>query len=125
MRPLKVRDLLPSFAMEMERPVEEVQAVVSFYYKNIRQKLSSLDSVNVQVENLGTFYIKERALNKQIENVQIYHDKLSDSEIKEYERKLDVKRKIDLMKNMVELLSLEKQRRRDVINKRFNNEFKV
>jgi hypothetical protein len=77
------------------------------------------------VENLGTFYIKERALNKHIENIQIYHDKLSDSEIKEYERKLDVKRKIDLMKNMVELLSLEKQRRRDVINKRFNNESKV
>ncbi len=122
MRPLKVRDLLPSFAMEMDRPVEEVQAVVAFYYKTLRQKLTSLETVNVQVENLGTFYIKERALHNQIDKLNNYTNKLSDTDIKQYEIKLQVARKIEMMKNMVELILEEKQRRRVVINKRFNNE---
>jgi hypothetical protein len=122
LRPLKVRDLLPSFAMEMDRPVEEVQAVVAFYYKTLRQKLTSLETVNVQVENLGTFYIKERALHNQIDKLNNYTNKLSDTDIKQYEIKLQVARKIEMMKNMVELILEEKQRRRVVINKRFNNE---
>lgn len=125
MKPLKVRDLLPSFAMEMGRPVEEVQAVVGFYYKTLRQKLTSLDSVNVQVENLGTFYIKERALHGQIDKLNNYTSKLSDKDIKQYAIKIEVMGKIDMMKNMVQLLLEEKQRRREVINKRFNNELKV
>lgn len=125
MRPLKVRDLLPSFAMEMDRSVEEVQTVVAFYYKALRQKLTSLDSVNVQVENLGTFYVKEKALYNQIDKLELYNNKLSDSDIKQYAIKLEVGEKIDVMKNMVQLLMEEKQRRRDVINKRFNNELKV
>lgn len=125
MRPLKVRDLLPSFAMEMDRSVEEVQVVVAFYYKMLRQKLTSLDSVNVQVENLGTFYIKEKALYNQIDKLELYNNKLSDSDIKQYAIKLEVSKKIETMKTMGQLLLEEKQRRRDVINKRFNNELKV
>lgn len=122
MKPLKVRDLLPSFAMEMGRPVEEVQTVIAFYYKTLRQKLSGLESVNIQVENLGTFYIKERALNKYIISSEKYKEKLSDINIREYETKLNVQKRIDAMKNIVELLAKEKLRRKDVINKRFNNE---
>ena len=122
MKPLKVKDLIPSFAMEIDRAVHEVHAVMSFYYKTVRQKLTSLESVNVQVENLGTFYVKERALNKQIDINEKYMNKLSDSDIKQYERKLDVKKKTELMKNMTSLILEEKQRRKEVINKRFNNE---
>jgi len=122
LKPLKVRDLLPSFAMEMGRPVEEVQTVIAFYYKTLRQKLSGLESVNIQVENLGTFYIKERALNKYIISSEKYKEKLSDINIREYETKLNVQKRIDAMKNIVELLAKEKLRRKDVINKRFNNE---
>jgi len=108
--------------MDMGRSVDEVQAVISFYYKTVRQKLSNLESVNVQLENLGTFYIKERALHKQIEKNENYADRLSDNDIKEYERKLEVKKKTDKMRNMVDLVLEEKQRRKEVINKRFNNE---
>jgi hypothetical protein len=108
--------------MEMGRPVEEVQTVIAFYYKTLRQKLSGLESVNIQVENLGTFYIKERALNKYIISSEKYKETLSDINIREYETKLNVQKRIDAMKNIVELLAKEKLRRKDVINKRFNNE---
>ena len=118
-----MRDLLPSFAMEMDRPVDEVQAVVTFYYKTIRQKLSGLESVNVKLENLGTFYIKERSLHSHIEMYEKHMDKIpSDKSIEDYERKQGVKKKVDLMKEMVSKVANERSRRRTVIDKRFNNE---
>ena len=124
MKPLKVRDLLPSFAMEMGRPVDEVQAVISYYYKTLRQKLSALENINMKVENLGTFYIKERALTKGILSSEKYMEKLSDLDIREYETKLSVMKRLDAMRNSVSMLAKEKIRRRTVINKRFNNDSK-
>ena len=117
-----MKDLLPSFAMEMDKPVHEVQAVISFYYKTIRQQLTKLENVNVHLENLGTFYIKERALDSYIERCEEIIEVLSNNTIKEYASKEDYKIKLQKMKNMKDLLLEEKQRRRAVINKRYNNE---
>lgn len=122
MNPSKVRNLIPSFAMDIERPVDEVQAVVSFYYKTLRQKLTALESVNVQVENLGTFYIKEKALDNNIEKCNFIVNKLSDNTLKEYSSKIEYQNKIVKMTGIKEMLSEEKQRRKLVNNKRFGNE---
>jgi hypothetical protein len=122
LRPLKVRDLLPSFAMEMGNPVDEVQAVMSYYYKAIRQRLTQIENVNIHLENLGTFYIKERALNSYIEKCEYIITELSNNSIKEYASKVDYKERLAKVQNMKNILLEEKQRRKDVINKRFNNE---
>lgn len=122
MNPLKVRDLIPSFAMDMNKPVDEVQAVISFYYKTIRQQLTKLENVNVHLENLGNFYIKERALDSYIEKCQNIINELSNNTIKEYASKVDYKDKLIKVQNMKNILLEEKQRRKSVINKRFNNE---
>ena len=110
--------------MDIGRPVDEVQAVMTFYYKNVRQQLSALDTVNLQLENIGTFYVKEKALIKTITSYDKYFNTLSDLKIKEYESKITVKKKIDVMVNMKSLIDDEKLRRKAVINKRFNNELK-
>lgn len=122
MKPFKVKNLLPGYAVDLDRPVDEVQAVINFYYKKVRQKLSALDTVNLQIENLGTFYIKERAIDTAIISNQRYISELSDLKIKEYEIKLEIKKKTDLMLNIKSLLNEERSRRKFVIDKRFNNE---
>ena len=121
MRPQKVKDIIPSFAMEMERPVEEVQAVVSFYYKKVRQVLSNLSSPTVHLENLGNFYIKEKALDKYIDKCTRYVDALNNNIFKEYDSKVSYRTKLDMTKNMKTLLEEERLRRKEVIDKRFNN----
>ena len=124
MNPNKVRNLIPSFAMDIGRPVEEVQTVISFYYKTLRQKLTALDSVNVQVENLGKFYIKEKALDSNIEKCNIIVEKLSNNTLKEYSSKVDYQGKIVKMNAMKEKIAEEKERRKEVITKRFGDESK-
>lgn len=122
MRPTKVKDLLPGFAMKMNRPVEEVSAVVSFYYKNLRSKLSSLTYPSVQIENLGTFYIKERALDSELTKIQLFIDKLSSLTISEHALKQRLRQRYELMNAVKQMLNVERQRRVEIIQKRFGNE---
>ena len=123
MHPLKtIKDLVPSFAMEMGRPVEEVTAVMSYYYKRIRATASQLDCVNIHLENLGNFYIKERALDATIEKYERFIVMLSDNKINEYASKLSAADKLALMQKTKAILDNERSRRKLVIDKRFNNE---
>lgn len=122
MHPSKLRNLIPSFAMEMERPVDEVEAVTNFFYKTLRAKLSELSNTTVHVHNLGNFYIKENALDNSIQATQHTLDKLKDTDITEYGMKKKLLHQQDLMSNIKQKLIEEKQRRRSIIDKRFNNE---
>lgn len=122
MKPLKVKDLLPTFAMEMGRPVDEVQTVIGFYYKTVRQNLVQINENNIHLENLGTFYIKEKALDGYIDKCNIIIDMLSNSNIKEYASKVDYSERLKKAEHIKNVILEEKNRRKEIINKRFNNE---
>ena len=122
MNPDKVRNLIPSFAMEMGKPVEEVEAVIGFFYKSLRQELSSLSSTVILVENLGNFYVKEKCLDVTITTVEKLIDGTSNKTIREYTTKQELKESLDKMVNLKSLLQQERDRRIGVINKRYNNE---
>lgn len=122
MHPNKVRNLLPSFAMEIGVSVEEVEAVTGFLYKKIRQTLGTLQAPAVRVPNLGNFYIKEDTLDREIAKYEKILENLSDTDFTEYGLKKDLKQRYDLMVAMKGKLNDERQRRVAVINKRYNNE---
>jgi hypothetical protein len=122
LNPDKVRNLIPSFAMEMGRPVEEVEAVIGFFYKSLRQELSSLSSTVILVENLGNFYVKEKCLDVTMSTVEKLIDGTSNKTIREYTTKQELKESLDKMVNLKSLLQQERNRRVEVINKRYNNE---
>lgn len=120
MKPSKVKDLIPSFAMEIERPVDEVSSVIAFYYKKVRSSLSGLKATAIQIENLGSFYIKERMLDNYIKKSEEMLSASSNKTISEYAAKVFNKERLDLLKSVKEQLNAERERRRMVINKRFN-----
>lgn len=108
--------------MEMNRSVDEVEAVTSFFYKTLRSKLSSLEHTAVHVQNLGNFYIKEKALDKSIQRYEKVLEKLGVGSLEEYGMKKKMRQELNQMVEIKSKLSDEKQRRRSIINKRFNNE---
>lgn len=122
MHPNKLRNLLPSFAMEMNRSVDEVEAVTSFFYKTLRSKLSSLEHTVVHVQNLGNFYIKEKALDNNIQRYEKVLERLGVGSLEEYGMKKKMRLELNQMVEIKSKLSDEKQRRLFIINKRFNNE---
>ena len=108
--------------MEMGRPVEEVEAVIGFFYKSLRQELSSLSSTVILVENLGNFYVKEKCLDTTMNTIEKLIDGTSNKTIREYTTKQELKESLDKMINLKSLLQQERDRRVEVINKRYNNE---
>ena len=110
--------------MEMNKSVEEVDAVMSFFYKTLRSRLSSLENPTVVVQNLGNFYIKENTLDNTIKQYERVLEKLDDSSFKEYGMKKMMSNDVDLMRKVKEKLNEERGRRREIIDKRFNNESK-
>jgi nucleoid DNA-binding protein len=108
--------------MEMGRPVEEVEAVIGFFYKALRQELSSLSSTVILVENLGNFYVKEKCLDTTINTIEKLIDGTSNKTIREYTTKQELKESVDKMINLKTLLQAERERRVGVIKKRYNNE---
>lgn len=107
--------------MEMGRSVDEVEAVINFFYKTVRSNLSGLTFPTVHIPNLGNFYIKERALDEEIKKLTIFQDRLSDEDIKQYGIKREIKARITSLEKMKEMLNEERKRRVSVIQKRYGN----
>jgi hypothetical protein len=110
--------------MEIGSSVEEVEAVVGFFYKKVRSTLGTLKAPAVRIPNLGNFYIKEDTLDREIIKYDKVLENLSDTDFTEYGLKKDLKQRYDLMVEMKKKLDEERQRRVAVINKRYNNESK-
>jgi undecaprenyl pyrophosphate synthase len=90
MIPVKSKDLLPNAAVALNRPQDEVDAVVRFFYKQARETLSSLPGLKVDIPNLGTFNTNIKTLRKKIERTQRLKEQHPDgSPIRtEFERQL-------------------------------------
>ena len=108
--------------MELDRPVEEVEAVVGFYYKKLRQTLSELKHGTVQVSNLGNFYIKEKQLDKEIAAIDRTLGTLSNLDITEYSRKKNLVTILEKMRYVKSMLDQERGRRKEILQKRYGNE---
>jgi nucleoid DNA-binding protein len=66
MIPRKRRELTAELAPTLGVPAELLDDVVSFYFKSVQEKLSSLDFLQVAVPELGTFQVKGKALKGKI-----------------------------------------------------------
>ncbi len=108
--------------MELDRPVEEVEAVVGFYYKKLRQTLSELKHGTVNAANLGNFYIKEKQLDKEITAIDRHLGQLSNLDISEYGRKKNLVTVLEKMRYVKAVLDQERSRRREILEKRYGNE---
>lgn len=65
MTPIKAKSLIPKTAQLTGFTEEQVTAVINFYYKYVREKLSNLDEIKIKLENFGDFYLKERATERE------------------------------------------------------------
>jgi len=64
--PRKVKSLYLEIAKELEVSEELVEDVVSFYWKEIKNKLEESDQINVGISEFGTFEIRKRQVEYQI-----------------------------------------------------------
>ena len=74
MRPKKAKEFIDDVAKEVGLAKEVVESVIGFYYRELRQNLSSICHYRVHVTNLGDFTIKHWKVDDKIDKLQKFEE---------------------------------------------------
>ena len=96
MNPKKAKIYKEGIAQELNISEDVVDAFVEFYYEKLRQTLSNLVYPKVYVNNLGTFNIRRKNLNKCIKKQKDILGNLKKRTYNGYEKSLGIQEKIEL-----------------------------
>lgn len=66
MIPKKPQVIIKQVAEELDLPESLVDDIISFYYKEVRRNLSSLEHIKLNLPGLGNFIMKQKAVGVQI-----------------------------------------------------------
>lgn len=100
MNPKKPKDFKEGIAEEVGVHQKVVDDFVKFYYSKVRSALSNLEYPRINVEGLGTFVIRKRKLDAQINRHKSILGNIVNTTYNGYEKSVAVKRKIELLENM-------------------------
>lgn len=112
MNPTKRKELSLLTAKKLDRNFQEVDDIVAFFYRYVQKRLSSVESIAVNVPNLGTFVLKKRRVQKKIERHKNFIDSLDETaSIKAFEIKQDVKKDIEKYEAILDMMDQEEERK--------------
>lgn len=91
MRPKKIRDLIPEVAKEQGIPEQDMNDIISLYFKEVRSSLSNIDTQCIHMEGLGRFNLKGWRLKYAIRDkkLEISRAKLGES-VKKRKEELEI-----------------------------------
>jgi len=119
LNPLKRKQISQKTADITGYDVALVDEIASFYYTYVQRKLATLDHVNINVPNLGTFVLVRSRVQSKLERYQAFHDSVDEGEsIKAYETKMDVRKQLQLYNSALSLMDAEAQRKQEVKQKK-------
>jgi hypothetical protein len=70
MIPKKTEVIIREVAEQHDLPISMVDDIVSFYYKEVRKKLSSLEDIRLNIPGLGHFVIKKVSVDKLVKKYE-------------------------------------------------------
>lgn len=116
MIPKKPQIIIKQVAEELDLPQTLVDDIVSFYYKEVRRNLSSLEHSNINLLGLGHFIIKQKSVNMMIKKHESAKKNYNRDTFKNYHNLKLVEQRLEKLynakKNIVEYLE-EKKKFRD------------
>lgn len=118
MIPKKSKELIKSTAQQLGISEELVDAVKSFYWKEVRKSISDLKYHSIFVENLGTFKVKPWKLPEILQKYNNYLNSIDATTFKRMEFKVDMEGRIEKIKILLELLNEESEKKQSVKDKR-------
>jgi nucleoid DNA-binding protein len=113
MKPIKFKSVAGETAERLSRPVEEVEAVLQMYFKELRLALTGLAHPRVQVFNLGTFQLREKRTEKKRDGKKMLlaqHEQL----ITNLPLQQDLLKDIERMEQVLSMMQSEKERKQTI-----------
>ena len=125
LNPKKAKEFISDVAKTTEQSEELVEAIVRFYWQEIRKSLSSLKHQRVHVSNLGDFVIKHWKIDDKIKKLEQWEETNRQKGLQQ------ITARFKTAENLFDLKALKKQmteenQRKDFIklHKRKKNESK-
>jgi uncharacterized protein YdcH (DUF465 family) len=74
LRPTKAKTFIPEVAIQTDVPEEAVNAIINFYWQEVRKSLSGLKHSRVHLTNLGDFVTKHWKLDDKIDRLERFEE---------------------------------------------------
>jgi nucleoid DNA-binding protein len=110
LHPKKAKELIPEVAEKTNLPEEIVKQIVSYYWQEVRQALSSLQHSRVHVTNLGDFVVKHWKLEEKIKVFEQFEEKNKQKGLQQITARFRTAEKLFDLKNLQSIIDAEKQR---------------
>jgi hypothetical protein len=110
LRPKKAKQFIPELASELNLPIEMVEEVISYYWREVRKSLSRLKHTRVHLTNLGDFTIKHWKLSDKIEMLEKFEEKNRLKGMQQITARYKTAETLYDLRNMKTMLEEEQQR---------------
>lgn len=113
MIPKKPEVVIKEVAEQYDLPVSTVDDIVSFYYKEVRKKLSSLEDIRINIPGLGHFVIKKASVDKMTKKYTEMISRYDSKTFSNYHNKKQAEAKLEKLgkarKKIEEFLTTKKE----------------
>lgn len=116
MRPKSHNKFKEGIAEEVGVHSAVVDDFVTFYFGKVRKALSNLDHTRVNVEGLGTFYLRKNKLDKAIKKNKSILGNLAKRTYAGFAKSEDIQKNILQMETAMEKIETDIQKKKDFKN---------
>ena len=110
MRPKKAKVFIPEVAKENELSQEATEAIISYYWQEVRKSLSSLKHSRVHVTNLGDFVTKHWKLDDKIEMLEKFEENNRQKGLQQMTARYKTAETLYDLRNLKKIMEEESQR---------------
>lgn len=115
MNPIKRKEISKLTAEKLGKDVAMIDEIVTFFYRHVQKKLSSMEHIAVNVPNLGTFVLKKRRVQSKLERLQHFVNVVDETQsIRAFETKQNAKKDIEKYKGALKIIETEEERKQQV-----------
>jgi 4-alpha-glucanotransferase len=118
MIPKKSNTLYKEVAEELNMPTQVIEDFIEFYYKEIRRNLTELLHPRLNVECLGQFVIRPKAVKNAIPRLKAVLANHDTSTFNAYHNKVAIEKKINSLENMEKELIKADLKKQKILDKK-------
>jgi nucleoid DNA-binding protein len=112
MIPKKPEKIIKQVSEDLDLPESMIDDIVSFYYKEVRKTLSSLEHIRIDITGLGHFVIKKGSVSRLTKKYENYMNKYDSQTFTNYHNKKYAESKLEKLKHVKTVIdsSIEEKR---------------
>lgn len=123
MNPRKAKEFIPDVASSLGQSEDLVDAVIRFYWQEVRKALSSLKHQRVHLTNLGDFIVKHWKIEEKIKRLEQWEENNKQKGLQQMTARFKTAESLFDLKSLKKIMTEEEQRKDFIkLHKRKKNE---